>query len=377
MAFTGRTIYNQGVFRGVAEDVSDMIAMISPYETPLLDALGDAANPASNVLHEWLEDELNPNTVVASTVVASTTAVSSVTVSYKGGPAAQYLQVGSVLKVNATGEYVQVTAIVGNDITFSRAFGGTTANSFAAGASLFLISEAAQEGADVEVDTSRPRSRKQNYCQIFKKDIIVSGTVQAVTNLGNVNDEYDYQRTQRMREILRDLEKAAIHGKTSGNTIGSSTAWRTMDGIWARLATNSFSVGATLSETMVNGVIKSAWDNGGNPDIIVCDALYKRQIDSFNTSRVQVIQGPTDSTFRNRVTYYEGTFGTQQVILCRWMPTNSFMALSRDKVHVVPLQGRSFFHESVARTGDAVKGMIVGEYTVEVMNEEGHAKAYG
>ena len=33
-----------------------------PYETPLLDHLGDAARPAASTYHEWLEDALLPNT---------------------------------------------------------------------------------------------------------------------------------------------------------------------------------------------------------------------------------------------------------------------------------------------------------------------------
>lgn len=54
MPFTGRAIYDSDgtnvVFSGVAEDVSDVISMISPFETPLLDALQQATFPARNVL---------------------------------------------------------------------------------------------------------------------------------------------------------------------------------------------------------------------------------------------------------------------------------------------------------------------------------------
>jgi len=43
---------------------------------------------------------------------------------------------------------------------------------------------------------------------------------------------------------------------------------------------------------------------------------------------------------------------------------------------IVPLQGRSFAYRDIAPTGDAVKGMIVGEYTLELKNEEGMAFAH-
>lgn len=50
MAFSGRAVYSN--FTAIAEDVSDVVSMISPRETPLLDLLGDAPFPARSVLHE-------------------------------------------------------------------------------------------------------------------------------------------------------------------------------------------------------------------------------------------------------------------------------------------------------------------------------------
>jgi hypothetical protein len=62
MAFTGKATYSAGsTLPELAEDVSDLIGIISPYETPLLDAMGDPMREATSTNHEWLEDELLPN----------------------------------------------------------------------------------------------------------------------------------------------------------------------------------------------------------------------------------------------------------------------------------------------------------------------------
>ena len=62
MAFTGKATYTAGTtLPELAEDVSDLIGIISPYETPLLDALGDPMRDATSTHHEWLEDALLPN----------------------------------------------------------------------------------------------------------------------------------------------------------------------------------------------------------------------------------------------------------------------------------------------------------------------------
>lgn len=372
MVFSGRAIYDSGVFNEAAEDVSDIISQISPWDTPLLDLLGDAPEPATNVLHEWLEDELNPNTIVSSSLVD--TAGTNIGVHVAGAAVGNYLQTGAQLKNKTTGEYMQITAVAANTITVSRGFGSTTAATITAGDEIFVISDVALEGADVTGDISRPRTRPFNYTQIFKKDVIVSGTEQAVRNLGNVDSEMDYQIEQRTKESIRDLEKAVIQGKLSGNTLGSSSAYRTFKGIWDHLATNNTSM-ATITQSGLDDVIKLAWDQGATDlDLIVCDVNWKRIIDNWNDTRIEVMQ--RDETYRRRISFFEGTFGSHQVILSRWMPSNSLMVLSSQRVNVVPLIGRSYSYVPVSRTGDAEKGMIIGEYTVEVKNEEGMAKAH-
>ena len=62
MAFTGKATYSAGTtIPELAEDVSDLIGIVSPYEASLLDALGDPMREAMSTHHEWLEDSLLPN----------------------------------------------------------------------------------------------------------------------------------------------------------------------------------------------------------------------------------------------------------------------------------------------------------------------------
>jgi hypothetical protein len=371
MAFSGKALYDTNVFDNeLAEDVAPIVSMISPSETPLLDYIGDPQYPAQNILHEWTEDELNPNTFVASTALASAA-------SGTGAIGVQYgnqVMVGAILASDSTAEYFQVTAVSADTITVSRAFGGTTASSVTIGTQLSIISDSALEGADVSVDISRVRSRLSNYLQIFKKDVIISGSTQATKKLGGITSELDYQVRNRSREAIRDLEKATIRGILSGNTIGTSSAYRTMRGLWSAVSTNAQSV-ATLTESWLGNSIKSAWNNGARDlDVIVVDANYKRIIDSWNSTRIRT--NPEDATYRNLVTEYEGTFGTQRIILSRWMPANSGLILASSRIQVMPLAGRSFAYVPIAPTGDASKGMVIGEYTVEYKNENGLARIY-
>ena len=165
MAFTGRATYSNPT--AIAEDVSDIISMISPFETPLLDYLGDSVRPATNVLHEWLEESLAPPSIIASTAIASDTAATTFRINGTGGS----IQTGDLLRITGNSsltyeEVMQVTATAANSITVNRGVGSVGPSSLAAGGSVELISNATIEGADVSGDISQNRTRNYNWVQI-------------------------------------------------------------------------------------------------------------------------------------------------------------------------------------------------------------------
>ncbi|MGQ0628650.1 MAG: SU10 major capsid protein [Phycisphaerales bacterium] len=59
MPFTGKATFSAGTdLPEILEDVSDLVTIISPFETPLLDHLGAPTRAAQSTVHEWLEDAL-------------------------------------------------------------------------------------------------------------------------------------------------------------------------------------------------------------------------------------------------------------------------------------------------------------------------------
>lgn len=59
MPFTGKPTFGAGAtLPELAEDVADIVSIVSPFETPLLDHLGDAKRSAQSTIHEWIEDAL-------------------------------------------------------------------------------------------------------------------------------------------------------------------------------------------------------------------------------------------------------------------------------------------------------------------------------
>jgi len=359
MPFNGLAVYDN--FEGIGEDVSDLVAFLAPFETPLLEVLGTADQPATNVKHEWLEDTLNPTTdSLADDALAADTTLE---VAH-----ASYFRVGDVIQVND--EAILVTTIVDEDtIGVTRGYGGTTAADHTTGDPVTIISNAALEGEETDEDRTTKQLRKQNYCQIMKVGVKLSGTAQAVGWL-TTGDKLADAKLMRLRELLRDLEKTILLGRTDVATIGSDTARRSMAGIVCSLATNVVSCG-TLTESALGNLLQSCYQQGSREvDLIVAPPKQKRIISGWNTSRVHVTNEA--NAYRNVVEVYESDFGTQRVIMNRWLPDDMVLVLDSTRLKVVPLRGRSFQYEELAKGGDYARGQVVGEYTLELRNENAH-----
>ncbi len=385
MAFTGKATYSAGsTLPELAEDVSDIIGIVSPHETPLLDHLGDAKRPAMSTVHEWIEDALVPNTGQISDpgIAGGDTSMTLAD--------ASAFRPGDLIRFGTTGEVALVTSVDGasNAIVVARGYGGTTPATLVNGMPITIIGNAALEGADAGAARFTNRVRRSNFCQIFSAALEVSGTLQAARAYG-VADEVDYQKQERMRELLRDLENTVINGVApTANPQGSSTVRRSMNGILRSISTNYFVPGTGpipdgdgagadgLTEPVLNAALKAIWDqSSGTVDTIVCGGAQKRRINAFATQGRAYL--PEDTTYRDLVSVYESDFGVCRVILSRWTPPGTVLLLDSSRISVMPLQGRSFHYQPLASTGDAINGQVVGEYTLEFKNENAHGVISG
>ncbi len=120
--------------------------------------------------------------------------------------------------------------------------------------------------------------RRSNYTQIFSAALQVSGSEAAVRQV-QVADEMDYQKTLRLRELLRDLENTVINGVApEATTEGSSTVRRTLRGILAGVTTNQLALNSgyipsdtALTEAHLNAALRTVWEvSGSKPDLILC-----------------------------------------------------------------------------------------------------------
>ena len=382
MPFTGKATYDAGAsLPELVEDVSDIIGIVSPFETPLLDHLGDPRSPALSTVHEWIEDALLPNADQINQASFSPSATAATSITVDNG---SRFQAGDLVRPADSAEVMLVTAISTNTLTVVRAYGGTTAFSLTDNMKLNILGNASLEGAPASAARSTSRTRKSNYTQIFAATVEVSGSMQAARAHG-VADEADYQKQERLRELLRDLENTVINGVAPASTQqGSSTVRRSMNGIIRSIATNAFTPGTAgfplgggpgedeLTEEMINTALRRVWEqSSGSIDTIVVGGNQKRRINDFLAS--QRSYAPGDTNLRNLVSVYESDFGVCRIVTSRFMPADALLLLDSTRVGVLPLAGRSFQAKALAATGDSMALQVLGEYTLEFKNESAHA----
>jgi hypothetical protein len=380
MAFTGKATYSAGAtLPELAEDVSDLIGIVSPYETPLLDALGDPMREASSTHHEWLEDGLLPNKdAINDQTITDPDAETQFDVDN-----GSRFRVGDQIQVEGSKELMLVNTVNGNMLSVVRGYGGTTPENLADNQVINILGNAALEGSDKPSARFTNRTRCGNYTQIFTATVEVSGTDVAASQLG-LADEMDYQKQERIRELIRDLENTVINGgQPTSSPQGNDSTRRTMKGIVRNLQTNVFRTGDSgfpagndLDEAKINYVLRKIWANSnGNVDLIVVGGFQKRRINNFLSSNRSYAAG--DVKFTDLVSIYESDFGVCRIVTTRWMPQDAVLLLDSSRVAVLPMAGRSFYFKPLASAGDYESGELIGEYTLELKNEAAHGVIRG
>jgi hypothetical protein len=303
------------------EDLIDMITNVDPWETPLF--VASPKPPISHVTHEWLTDNL-PGTATAGAV----------------------------------------------------------------------------EGGDFAHEDATAPTRNQNITQIFRRDFKVSNTQRAVNPAG-VNDWYAYEVQKALKSIARNIENTLLM-LSAASGIGTSATARQMKPVGTFLTTNvnhaasagwgldnavaGYSASATImTEDRFNTMLEKIFGTGGNPDSAYVSAATKRQISAFSgqgASRRNIAMA--EKKLIASVDMYDSDVGLIQIVLDRWVvvggnTTSDHTTMTGEAYFLeTPLVRtpilRPIRHVPLPPVGDATRGMVVGELTVEVLNEKACGK---
>ena len=248
-------------------------------------------------------------------------------------------------------------------------------------------------------------TRLGNYTQISFKTVATTGTAEAVDFAGRRSSQA-YQMAKRAKEIKRDMEKMLTSEdlKVAGNAstarksgavnswLGNSTAGDSniIDGSNATPAGianagNGSSVASpstsdvVLTMNMVNLAVKACYERGGSPDTIISDPALKVKLSALGGATLADLQtatkGDKPAHAINAVDVIVTDFGTFKFVPDRFCLGNQLYVMDWDYWSISYL--RPFQTVNLAKTGDAVKQMMLAEYGLRAKNGESSGSVIG
>ena len=245
---------------------------------------------------------------------------------------------------------------------------------------------AALEGDDVgSFSAVNPTSRIGNYTQISTKNVIISGTVEALDKAGR-RSELTYQLAKLGSELKRDMESALLANQSP--VVGNTTTARRTAGLPAFIKTNtSFGVGGAdtagiaartdgtqraFTETLLKGVIAKVWESGGTPKMLMVGAFNKQAASAFNgiATRFRDVPAGQQAQIVGAADVYVSDFGTVNIVPNRFQRARDAFVVDPQYASMAVL--RPIQQMELAKTGDAEKRLMLVEYGLKVNNEAAH-----
>lgn len=262
-------------------------------------------------------------------------------------------------------------------------------------------SNAAIDGADFGADASDPASRIGAYCQISIKYIAVSRRANIVNKAGR-KSELAYQIAKRGKELRRDVEAIACLGQATlagdSNTASLSPglgAWiktntdRGTSGTDPALSNTTYGqpttapgdgTAAALSEATMLGLIKDAYVEGGDPNMIMVGPTVKQRISNYmygSSARIATQYQDQGKSPRGGVTVvgavdtYVSDFSILDIVPNRFQRERDMWILDTEYWEIAYLDG--YKTETIAKIGDAERRHMLVDWTLCSKNEAASA----
>ena len=353
--------------------ITDYISLLDPSDAPFVEAIGGLDGAASKfrftnqgTLVEWIEDTLAP--LIGALSISGTATASNATALTVAD--ANMVQPGHILLQGS--ELMWVSANDSGAITVTRGLGSTTATTLATNASFAIVGMARLEGDDSDPIGYTDLSTNSNYTQIFHKEVKQTGTAPYQDRWG-MGDQMQYESAKSIPEMMRLIERTLQYGKRSA---GSTTTPRMMGGYQEFITTNLAS-GASISvASLVPGIIEDAveliYNAGGSGDFlaIVNPATYQKIKNAYDSSSF-VRYPPEQTQFGTLVDRIITPFGNVSFVIDRWQLSTLIPIMKLDNVGMLTL--RPWQVEDLAKTGDAEKKQLIGEFSFCMKLEKSHA----
>lgn len=250
------------------------------------------------------------------------------------------------------------------------------------------------EGDEYSFSAITVPTRVSNRTQIFREGWVVSKTQEAIDNAGSI-EKIAEQKVKSGIQVRKDIELSIV-----SNTASVAGATRVSGGLPSWITSNvsrgsggsngGYSSGTGLTVAATNGtlrtwtkamldtVMQSCYTSGADvTDVVLSPYLKSVFVTFMSDTNVAAFRYSADGKGKNTIVgtadIYEGPFGKVTVTPNRVQATSAGVARNvflLDPEYIKWSNLRKIQEDAnLAKTGDAVKGMIIGEGTLKVKNE--------
>lgn len=351
-------------FQNKKRDLSDILSTVIKDE-PRFISLFKRVAVAHQQKHEWLEDQITGRSITA-------TSVSSLACTVSEADAAK-VKVGTLLTVRDDSALFRVASVSGTTVTVALvAANGSSKSTPASGDVLNIVSTPIQEGSsngDGEENYNQSGT-EYNCCQIFRKEIILSGSALAINVYGNVDNQMNRQTAFAMQELTRDLNRVVLFGRRVEAT---NTARGEAGGLYFfGTQTGGLSVdaaGARLDSYVINDAAQAILGEGGDPSLILCSPGQARVLSNEYKDKVQILRSDDRRGAYVAVVVNEINGRGMTIMADPDVPDGDVWVFDTAGFGLSNLKGRAITDEDATPKGfDGIKRMALGELTFEFKN---------
>ena len=373
MAVQGpRSTANQSTVTTIV-DMDDAIEMLDKFDVPFQTLL--SSEGVTNIRHDWLDDDLDAQTVVVNGAFsangATVTVVDSSNVRVRD--LLQLVVPNTDVTLGSTRQILEVTAVPsGTTITVSTTpWGGTTAAGYSTSDVLQIVGQVPQEGADPQPSRDGDPTGRFNVTQIFQEKVDATRTARKNDQYG-IDDPFERLKARKFKELAIRLERAYIVGV---RFVSADKKQRTFGGLLYWITTNVRSSTVATLRANTNAMLRAAFTLGASPDLLVVSPAVKQAYDDLDlvatSTTLKVEKSYGDGSVGMTTEMFKSSFGLVRLLINRHMPIGKAIALETG--YVKRLSFDDWFYEDLAKTGDSDQGEIVGEFGFKVKNEKAHA----
>jgi hypothetical protein len=232
------------------------------------------------------------------------------------------------------------------------------------------------EASDVAITATTMRN---NVTQILSETTKVSGSIDTASAYGRAK-ESAYQLSKTMAQVKRDLEHAFVGTAQAKVSPSDNLSNRKMAGFQRQLLNDGGNAMSSANTVLYTGgtstqptednlldLLEGLYDNGADPSVIMVTPTNSRVIADFAkaSGRYRTYEGGATKLV-NVVDIYVSPFGQQRVVINRFLLDKNTLVFEPDMWKQVTF--RPWTREVLAKTGDSVKNMVLGEFSLKHKN---------